>query len=290
MNFLTRLRQRKAQQTETATERYRSLVAKAAKNGGDLADDDAKALERLCDLQAIPLERVEADIAALTRAAELEAQIAAAGDVEAAKQRARKAAADYQSESNRLTAERTARQVELDKAAARATAAVGERQRLRDELTALQRQHHALMGAEDPAVADRRKYLVRGIDGARNDDRTCVFESIIHNPENVRIDDVDFVLADGQDADDFAYMAAAVRAACAGGLRNPRYLISRDDKLPALAYPYKDWFVRFIEDEEQAGSNPHHFTFLRHPNQSQAELDGLLERWRTAYAKTTGQR
>lgn len=121
MSIISQLIERRREAREAAQrermsidEQYRSLVEKAARTGGELSANDAKALDAIITKLGKSIEECEQDIALIAEAASLAKQLEALPTLRTASAQASAEAAEYQRETERIAFERKAEQARLD--------------------------------------------------------------------------------------------------------------------------------------------------------------------------------
>lgn len=145
------------------------------------------------------------------------------------------------------------------------------------------------IAAATKAAAERHakvRYLQHHLADAPAPERgALLFEAVLQHPDQYgNLREYTFRRLPDQDEEDFDGMVEAVEGAANG--YHYAYLVATADipKLPRLAsiaLAMRDTVEGLADRDPQT----YRRTFIRHPGQSQAELDKLLTQWREAFAK-----
>lgn len=320
--FLTQLAERKQAREQQAIDdagRYAQLVRKGAT--GKLSSSEVDELDALAIKLNVSVEDMEADAEGAAEHArlqpiadQLDARMKAHADASSAVDRH-----DVET-SKQIIALREKRQAERGKLSAAATAALSPVEESRDAAQRLEAIESArwkifdrpapeVVAAEAKAVAEadaRTKYILRMTpqnmgNHRKYEGKLVWFESHLRegNPCNIKLDNYDFHLADGQSPEDLAWMLAALREVEKGNY-NYAYIVRHADRpkypLDNTARGLQRLVVLdmngTIVDADAVLStsvgdpdiNPDAWRFIPLPGQSWSEVESLVSRLKKSWA------
>jgi hypothetical protein len=302
-DFLKSIGARREKAATTAQARYRQLITSAAADG-ELDTKEAAELDKLAIDLSVTLDTVHQHIEAERERIKLAPTAAKFEQTEAALQDAHAPVKRFDLETKRLDDEHRLRMqhrqtVDRDRIKVAYKAAIASHEpavAARDRIAQIERDNWQLYGGVSPEeaqriarataeAAQRRRHLVRGITGQIPEDlvtRVDVFEVVMTSD---RQDGVDYVPLKDQDVADFNLMLSALPMAGGGRVR---YLRERGKQYPQLE-PVGRRLVEMFENlmATNGGFDPDSRAFIPCPGQTQAELDEMLTKLRTAWREAS---